>query len=179
MMNDSGQQYSGRDDFTIKHNIYARHSRTAGKNRLTIPLIKHCIRTALRCENVDFPCEVSVLITSDRGISEINRDFRGVNKSTDVLSFPMQEFSPPGWAPPGNDAIHPETGLLPLGDIVLSAESVDRQAYENYQTREHETAYLTVHSVLHLLGYDHIDEAEGKKLMRAREKEILRELGYN
>ena len=179
MKNESDTLGAPGGNATIKHCIYARHSRTTGKNRLTIPLIKHCVRVALRCENVDIPCEVSVLITDDRGISEINRDFRGIDKSTDVLSFPMQEFSPPGWAPPEYDAIHPATGLVPLGDIVLSAEHVDKQARDNYQTREHETAYLTIHSVLHLLGYDHIDEAEEKKLMRAREKEIMSALGYN
>ena len=178
MMSDSGNRLAIRGNFAIKHSIYARHSRAAGKKRLTIPLIKHCIRVALHCENVDIPCEISVLITNDRSICDMNREFRGINESTDVLSFPMQEFSPPGWSPPGRNAIHPETGLLPLGDIVLSAERVERQARENYQTRERETAYLTVHSVLHLLGYDHIDEADGKKQMRDREKEIMLVMGY-
>ena len=178
MMSNTDMKSVPRDNIAVKHSIYARHSRAAGKNRLTIPLIKHCIRVALWYENVDIPCEVSVLITSDRGICEINRDFRGINESTDVLSFPMQEFSPPGWSPPGNNAIHPGTGLLPLGDIVLSAERVDKQAHDHYQTREHETAYLTIHSVLHLLGYDHVDEAAGKKQMREREKKIMLEMGY-
>ena len=167
-----------REPCQVKHIISARHSRTSANIRLSIPLIKHCVRIALLCEHADIPCEVSVLITDDRGICELNREYRGVEKSTDVLSFPMQEFCPPGWANPGNDAIHPETGLLPLGDIVLSAERVEKQARENFQTRERETAYLTVHSVLHLLGYDHIDEAKDKKLMREREKAIMREMGY-
>jgi probable rRNA maturation factor len=90
----------------------------------------------------------------------------------------MHEFSAPGWDSPGNDALEPDTGLLALGDIVLSAERVKEQAREYAQAFERETAYLTVHSVLHLLGYDHTDEAEQKEMMRAREKAIMRELGY-
>jgi len=128
---------------------------------------------------VGLPCEVSVLVTDDKGISDINREYRGVEGPTDVLSFPMLEFSPPGWADPGVGAVDPESGLAPLGEIVLSAERVAAQALENGQSRERETAYLTVHSVLHLLGYDHIDEADGKRLMRGREIIIMQEMGYN
>ena len=155
------------------HRIYARHSGVGAAHRLPIPLIKRCIRTALRLEGVDMPCEVSVLIADDRLLRELNSEFRGVDKATDVLSFPMHEFSPPGWARPGFGAAGTEAGALPLGEIVISAERIDNQAREYGQSRERETAYITVHSVLHLLGYDHIDEAEGKKQMRGREEEIL------
>jgi probable rRNA maturation factor len=119
---------------------------------------------------------VSVFITDDRGICRLNSDFRGIAEPTDVLSFPMQDFSPPGWVFPGAGAIDAETGLVPLGEIVLSAERVDRQAQEFDQSRDCETAYLVVHSVLHLLGYDHVDEAEGKREMRDRERAILARL---
>ena len=122
------------------------------------------------------PCEVSVLITDDKSIQAINREFRGVDAPTDVLSFPMVVFPTPGWAAPDAQAIVTETGLLSLGDIVLSARRVAQQAREYAQSRERETAYLTVHSVLHLLGYDHVDEAEGKRDMREREEEIMREI---
>ena len=156
-----------------KHKIYARHSGVSGDDKLSIPLIKSCIRAALVLEGVDVPCEVSVLITDELSISGINQEFRGVDGPTDVLSFPMIEFDPPGWAAPGADAVDPDTGLVPLGEIVLSAGRVDEQAREYGHSRERETAYLTVHSVLHLLGYDHVDDGEDKKLMRGREEEIV------
>ena len=162
------------------HKIYARHSGIKAGERLSIPLIKRCVRETLSAEGVDVPCEVSVLITDDKSICAINSQFRGIESPTDVLSFPMQQFTAPGWASPGEGLADPGTGLLPLGEIALSAERVISQAGEYGHTKDRETAYLTVHSVLHLLGYDHTDEAEGKKLMRTREKlvmEYLRDTG--
>ena len=161
----------------IKHRIYARHSGVAVEDRLSIPLIKRCVRETLRIEGVDLSCEVSVLITGDRRIREINWEFRGVDYATDVLSFPMYEFSPPGWNLLNINRSGSGSDVIMLGDIILSAQHVAKQASEYAQSRERETAYLTVHSVLHLLGYDHIDEAEGKRQMRVREKEILKQLG--
>jgi len=161
-----------------KHRIYTRHSVGASAVRLPIPLIKQSIRCALRLENIGVSCEVSVLITNDKRIRKINREFRGIDKPTDVLSFPMQEFSVPGRISSCVCATDPETGLLPLGDIILSSERVEKQARKHGQTREREAAFLTVHSVLHLLGYDHTDEANERKQMRGREKEIMHELGY-
>ena len=158
----------------IRHRIYARHSGVGSGERLSIPLIKRCIRETLRLEGVDMPCEISVLVTDDDGIRKINREFRGIDKPTDVLSFPMQEFVPPGWDKNGIDGTDPVTGAAMLGDIVISAMRVIMQAQEHAQSRERETVYLTVHSVLHLLGYDHVDEAEGKKRMREREKRIMK-----
>jgi len=160
----------------ISHKIYARHSGIDIQQRLDITLIKSCIRATLSFENVDMPCEVSVLITDDRSVREINREFRGIDAPTDVLSFPMQEFAPPGWSASLCED-DPETGLVPLGEIVLSAEHVRTQAGELGHSAKRETAYLTVHSVLHLLGYDHIDEAEDKKKMREHEEAIMQELG--
>jgi len=160
-----------------KHKVYARHNGVGESDRLSIPLIKRCVRDSLCIEGVNVPCEVNVLIIDDEGIREINSEFRNIDKPTDVLSFPMLEFPLPGWANPGADAIDPETGLIPLGEIVFSGERVFRQAREFGQSIDQETAYLTVHSVLHLLGYDHIDEGDGKRLMRSREKAILLELG--
>ena len=158
------------------HKIYVRHDGISAENRLPVPLIKRCVRDALRLEGVDVLCEVSVLITDDRGIREINREYRGIDKPTDVLSFPMQEISSPGAFEFDPGALDPETGILPLGDIILSAECVDEQAREYGHTLARETAYLTVHSVLHLLGYDHVDEAEGRKKMRAREDAIMKDI---
>ena len=144
--------------------------------RLSIPLIKRSINTALDIEGVDMPCEVSVLVTDDKSIQAINREFRGIDAPTDVLSFPMVVFDSPGWVAPDTQTIVSETELLPLGDIVLSAQRVAKQARDYAHSRERETAYLTVHSVLHLLGYNHVDEAEGKRNMREREEEIMREI---
>lgn len=158
------------------HRIYARHCGVAAGNRLSIPLIKRCIRAALQCEGVDMPCEISVLITNDSEIRGINNEFRGIDRPTDVLSFPMQEFERPGWTAPGDGAADIETGLLPLGEIILSAERVTEQAREYGQARGRETAYLTVHSTLHLLGYDHIDGTDEKRNMRERENQIMRYL---
>ena len=160
----------------VRHKVYARHSGVIVPERLPVPVIKRCVNITLRLEGVDVPCEVSVLITNDSGIREINRQFRGQDKPTDVLSFPVQEFRAPGWVFPGAGFVDPETGLLPLGDITISAERVEKQARDHGQTREREAAYLTVHSVLHLLGYDHEDEGQGKRLMRTREKAIMKEL---
>ena len=163
----------------IKHKIYVRHSKVKVNDRLPIPLIKHCILVALDAEGVDLPCEVSVLVTDERSIRNINREFREIDEPTDVLSFPMHGISRRqsaifnGWEAPDKDALDPETGLLPLGEIVLAAAIIGRQALEYGHSRDYETAYLTVHSVLHLLGYNHVDEAEGKKMMREREKDII------
>ncbi len=137
--------------------------------------IRKVIRTALAAEGVDFPCEVDVLITNDEAIHQVNLDMRGVDRSTDVLSFPEFDLTP-GQLPEAEDA-DPGTGLVPLGDMVISWEHVTAQAKEYGHSNRRELAYLVVHSVLHLLGYDHLDEGPQKKQMRVREEAILAELG--
>ena len=136
-------------------------------------LVKRCIRTALRLQGVDVPCEINVLFTDDEGIRALNRDLRGVDKATDVLSFPAFSFSPGAFDASAGET-DPESGLLPIGDMALNLNRIRLQGKEYGTGEKHETAYLTVHSILHLLGYDHVDEAEGKKQMRAREREIMR-----
>jgi probable rRNA maturation factor len=122
------------------------------------------------------PCEVDVLLTDDEGIHEINRDMRGVDAPTDVLSFPAFSYVP--GEPPTDDAdADPMTGLTPLGDMAISLERVKAQAAEYGHSERRELAYLVVHSVLHLLGYDHLDEGEQKKQMRQREEAIMAQLG--
>ena len=138
-------------------------------------LIRRVIRTALAMQGVDFPCEVDVLVTSDAGIHQINLDMRQVDRPTDVLSFPEFELTP-GELPGVEDA-DPGTGLVPLGDMVLSMERVQAQAKEYGHSNRRELAYLVVHSVLHLLGYDHLDEGPMKAQMREREESIMAELG--
>ena len=135
-------------------------------------LIRHTVKTALAAQNVTAPCEISVLITDNEGIRSINHEFRGLDKPTDVLSFPCFDFAPGEFDVNGGE-IDESTGLLPLGDIVLSAERLSAQATEYGNTLAQETAYLVIHSVLHLLGYDHMDEGADKRKMREREKIIL------
>ena len=138
-------------------------------------LLNHVITAALDAEQVDVSCEVNVLVTDDEAIREINLDMRNVDRPTDVLSFPMFELTP-GEKPGGEDA-DPDTGLVPLGDMVLSLERATAQAEEFGHSVEREVSYLAVHSALHLLGYDHMDEGEMKAQMRSREEAILSTLG--
>ena len=146
-----------------------------GVNESQIAFIRKAIRAALAAEGVDFPCEVDVLVTGDEEIRRLNREARQVDKSTDVLSFPAFDLTP-GELPGPEDA-DPGTGLVPLGDMMISLEHVRAQAKEYGHSNRRELGYLVVHSVLHLLGYDHVDEGEMKAQMRAREEAILEELG--
>ena len=138
-------------------------------------LLEKVISAALDAEGVQTNCEVDVLITDDEGIHQINLDMREVDRATDVLSFPEFDLQP-GELPDGEDA-DPGTGLVPLGDMVISMEHVAAQAKEYGHSNRRELAYLVAHSVLHLLGYDHLDEGPMKAQMRAREEAILEGLG--
>lgn len=137
--------------------------------------LKKVIRTALEAEGVDAPCEVNVLVTNDTGIRRVNVDMRGVDAPTDVLSFPMFELTP-GDKPSEEDA-DPATGLVPLGDMCISLERAKAQAKEYGHSNRRELAYLAVHSILHLLGYDHLDEGPMKEQMRGREEAVMERLG--
>ena len=138
--------------------------------------ILQVIAAALEAEKVELPCEISVLLTDDQGIHQVNLDMRDVDRPTDVLSFPMFELEP-GVPPEGEDYLDPATGLCPLGDMCISLERAEEQAKEFGHSVEREICYLTVHSVLHLLGYDHLDEGPMKAQMREREEAILAGLG--
>lgn len=141
-------------------------------------VLQRVIPAALDAEGVELPCEINVLFTDDAGIHAINLEQRGVDRPTDVLSFPMFEFSP--GEPPlesDEDLLDPGSRLLPLGDMVFSVDRVRAQAEEFGHSQQRELAYLAVHSVLHLLGYDHMDDGPQKAQMRGREEEILNALG--
>ena len=138
-------------------------------------LIRRVIRTALAAEGMELPCEVNVLLTDDAGIQAVNRDMRSVDRPTDVLSFPEFELTP--GEHPDAGAADMGTGLIPLGDMVISMDRAAAQAVEYGHSRQRELAYLVTHSVLHLLGYDHLDEGPQKAQMRLREEAILEELG--
>lgn len=137
-------------------------------------LVQHMqelICSALALEGVELSCELSLLLTDNAGIHQINLEQRGVDSPTDVLSFPMFELTA-GQHPTAADA-DPETGLVPLGDIAISLERAQEQAGQFGHSLNRELSYLIVHSVLHLLGYDHMDEGAMKAQMRAREEYIL------
>ena len=157
----------------MKHNITV-HAEVPHVNTPALTAqIKRCIAAALDAEGVEVPCEVNVLLTNNEGIREINRDLRDVDRETDVLSFPMFEFTPGEFPKDVSDLLDPGSSLLPLGDMALSVEKIKSQAEEFGHSQEREIGYLTVHSVLHLLGYDHLDEGPMKKQMRAREDAIM------
>ena len=138
--------------------------------------IKKCILAALRCEGVSAPCEINVFVCGDETIRAINKSSREIDKATDVLSFPMFTLTP--GAPPASwdEFEDPGTGLVPLGDMAISLERAAQQAKEFGHSTKREVGYLTIHSILHLLGYDHVDEGPMKRQMRAREEKILAEI---
>lgn len=134
--------------------------------------IRKCIQETLKAEGVNVPCEINVLVTDDKGIQTINRESRSLDKPTDVLSFPMFQIEaghlPEDWT----EYQDPATGLVPLGDMCISLERAIAQAQEFGHSTRREVGYLTIHSMLHLLGYDHLDEGEQKRQMRGREETI-------
>lgn len=132
-------------------------------------VMKNAAIHTLKAENFNDDCEISVVITDNVGIREINRDYRNIDAPTDVLSFPQYEFDRP--------AVFKEKPINPvmLGDIVISKERLITQAEEIGNSFEDELSYLTIHSILHLLGYDHMED-DDKKIMRTREKFIVEEI---
>ncbi len=156
----------------MKHEItVSREKRSLGHPEAAA-LVKRAVRAALAAEGIPESCVVNVLLTDDEGIRRVNREFRGVDSATDVLSFPFNELVPGAFE--GEDCERdPESGKLLLGDMMISLERCVSQGEEFGHGFEREIQYLSVHSVLHLLGYDHMDEGKMKQQMRAREKEIM------
>ncbi len=155
----------------MKHKINMTFGGSAVKKLLVGSVIRKCIEATLRAEGVSVPCEINVLVTDDQGIHAINKASRDIDKPTDVLSFPMFELTP--GAPPADWSEYlDETGLCPLGDMCISLERAKAQAKEFGHSEKREVGYLTIHSMLHLLGYDHLDEGPQKAQMRKREETI-------
>lgn len=159
----------------LKHKIYVKRQRQGLGEKNITSLCRRVIKATLYEERVDIPCEVSVLVTDDKGIREINRQHRDVDKATDVLSFPLQNYIPGDFRANIED-IAKDTGNLHLGDIVISAPRAEAQAAQYGHMVSREIAYLIVHATLHLLGYDHVADEEARKIMREREEIILRKL---
>ena len=157
-----------------RHYIPITADMPGAANERNCALIRKVIRTALAAEGMDLPCEVDVLLTGDENIHQINRDMRQVDRATDVLSFPEFDLRPGEL--PGEEDADPGTGLIPLEDMVISMERVAAQAKEYGHSNRRELAYLVTHSILHLLGYDHLDEGPEKARMRAREEAVLASL---
>ena len=145
----------------------------------TAKLIRLAAKAAYARFDYPFDGQVTVTITDDEGIRKYNNEFRQMDKATDVLSFPLNDFYR---SVPGEDMtelMDPITCEVPLGDMIISVERAREQAKEYGHGMARECAYLTVHSMLHLLGYDHVDEGEEKAAMREKEEEILYVLGLS
>lgn len=145
-------------------------------------IINDIIPAALDYEACPYEAEVNVILTDNVSIQEINREYRQIDAPTDVLSFPMIEFEQESDFSHVEDAVedffHPETGELILGDIIISVEKVTEQADKYGHSQERELAFLLAHSMLHLCGYDHMDDAE-REIMEQKQREILAQEGYS
>ena len=142
--------------------------------------IEKVITGALSCENCPFEAEIKILVTDAKGIKKYNEEYRGIEKETDVLSFPGVDYEKPGdftlALSDKNSYFNPETEELLLGDIILCRDRVFSQAEEYGHSVLREFAFLLVHSVLHLLGYDHM-EADEEKVMKQHQDKIMEKLG--
>ena len=134
-------------------------------------LIREAVETTLDFEDFQNHCEVSVTFTDNEGIHELNKKFREVDKPTDVLSFPLFDFEGETDEPPVDEI------MSNLGDIVISLERAKEQAEEYGHSFEREVAFLCVHSMLHLLGYDHETSEDDEVEMRSKQTEIMRIMG--
>lgn len=144
----------------IKVNTYITFEKKPNGVKAPAALIKKCCLAAANFEKADRDCEVSVLVTESNRVHELNRDYRNVDRTTDVLSFPLFDD---------------ENTPKQLGDIVLNVDKIYEQAKEYGHSREREMAFLTVHSMLHLFGYDHETEDE-RTVMRQHEEMILKDI---
>ena len=142
---------------------------------LNVPVprnIKRCVEATLDAEGITALCEINILVTDDVGIHGINKAARNIDRPTAVLAFPMFARQPGDPPSDWEDYMDPGTNAVPLGDMVISLERARAQAKEFGHSVKREVGYLTIHSMLHLLGYDHLDEGEMKRQMRAREEAI-------
>ena len=156
----------------MEHEVYISREVIGLGHNESAALIKKAVKMALDAEGIDVPCVISVMLTDDEGIQTVNREFRGVDRATDVLSFPLNELEPGAF---DEDMCEHDmdSGSVMLGDMMISIPRCEAQGEEFGHGFAREIMYLSVHSGLHLLGYDHVDEGEMKKQMRAREKAIM------
>ena len=145
----------------------------------TVKIAQLVVNAVLELEGCPYEAEVSLLLTTDTEVKKLNQEFRHIDKTTDVLSFPMLEFIQPGdftdLDESRGDLFDPETGELVLGDIVLSKEKVLAQSETYGHSVEREYAFLIAHSMLHLCGYDHIEEKD-RQTMEKKQDEIMKKI---
>ncbi len=153
---------------SVKVNITDKQKKMKLPTGTRLLVRKSCVAT-LETENYTEPAEIEVSFVSDEQIRELNRQFRNIDDSTDVLSFPLGEN--------GDYDTNPATGAKMLGDVIISVEHAAAQADLYGHGFEREVAFLTVHSVLHLLGYDHVQGGLERAIMREKEEQILANLG--
>ena len=139
--------------------------------------IKKAALAALEYENVEQNCDVCIMLTDNENIRELNKEHRNTDRATDVLSFPMLELMPGQKIEVNPLELYPRTGAVMLGDIVISTERAEEQAEEYGYSISRELSFLTVHGMLHLLGYDHERGEEDEKLHFSRQEEILESIG--
>lgn len=141
----------------------------------TEDVIRKVANAVAELEECDFDCEMSVTLVDNKEIHTLNREHRNIDRPTDVLSFPMLEFDEDGIAEECDFDMDGE--LILLGDIVISMERANEQAQEYGHSLIREVGFLTAHSMLHLLGYDHVDDEEGEKIMCEKQDIVLNKLG--
>lgn len=143
-------------------------------------LMKKVIEASLDDIECPYEAEINIVITDNEGIHEVNKEYRNIDRPTDVLSFPMLEYKVPGdfsnLDENNGDCFHPETGELLLGDIMISIDKVYEQAEAYGHSVERELGFLTAHSMLHLCGYDHMEDEE-RIVMEEKQREILDKIG--
>ncbi len=143
------------------------------------PIINKVISEAIDYEECPYECEVNVVLTDNEGIHQVNKEFRNIDSPTDVLSFPMVQYEEPSdfsQVEEMEDCFNPETGELLLGDIMISVEKIKQQSKAYGHSLERELGFLIAHSMLHLFGYDHLEDVE-RDAMELRQSEILNNIG--
>lgn len=149
-------------------------------------IIKDVVNESVDYEKCPYEAEVNVILTDNEAIHQINKEHRNVDSATDVLSFPMIEYKEPAdfdsleddMNVNAEDYFNPDSGELMLGDIVISVEKVIEQAEKYGHSKKRELAFLVAHSMMHLFGYDHMEEDEAK-VMEAKQNEVLEQLGIS
>ena len=155
------------------------------EKKLSLPyeeIIREIVEASLDYEECPYEAEVNVILTDNPSIQEINREHRQIDAPTDVLSFPLVDYGRPAdfshVEEQAEDYFNPETGELMLADIVISVDTVEEQAEKYGHSQRRELAFLVAHSMLHLCGYDHMEEEE-RLDMEARQRAILDTRGYS
>lgn len=154
------------------------------EKKLELPyeeIIRDIVLEALDYEECPYEAEVNVVLTDNEEIHKLNLEYRGIDRPTDVLSFPMLEYETPSdfsyVEDDFEDCFNPETGELMLGDIILSVDKIEEQAKSYGHSQARELAFLVAHSMLHLCGYDHMEDGEREE-MEQKQREILEFRGY-